>query len=219
MGAAWRVRTDHGRGQTIVLHPASPAQRHRHPAHGPRLQSDGDGRPHPLPPHARIQYPMGAGHRPCWHRHADRGGTAVADAGSEPPRLGARGLRAKGVGVEAAVWRHHHRPDAPHGRLGELGARILHHGRQALQGGGRDLRAAIRTGPDLPRQAPGELGPGAQERGERSGGGEPGTRRLHVAHLVSVQRRTHRWRSRHAHRHDTPRNHDGRRCVGSASGR
>ena len=45
----------------------------------------------------------------------------------------------------------------PHRRERRERARLLH--------GHRDLRAAVRAGPDLPRQAPGELGPGAQDRG------------------------------------------------------
>ena len=75
-----------------------------------------------------------------------------------------RELRRTRVGVEAGVRLHHHAPDAPPGRLGRLEARVLHDGRRAVEDGHRDLRAPVRRGPDLSRQAPRELGSGAASR-------------------------------------------------------
>ena len=53
-------------------------------------------------------------------------------------------------------------------------------------GGHRDLRAPVRRRPDLPRQAAGELGPGAEVGRLRPGGRERGGRRLAVAHPLSA---------------------------------
>ena len=41
------------REQERLLDPVAAAERHGHPAHGPRVQPDDHGRPHPLSPHAR----------------------------------------------------------------------------------------------------------------------------------------------------------------------
>ena len=64
--------------------------------------------------------------------------------------------------MEGAVRLDDHRADAPARRLVRLVARVLHDGREALARGHRDLRAALRAGPHLPRQAARELGPGAR---------------------------------------------------------
>ena len=94
-------------------------------------------------------------------------------------------------------------PDAPHGRHGGLEPRVLHDGRRPVAGRHADLRAAVRRRPDLPRQAPGQLGPGAQDRGERPRGRERGGRRLALAHRLPARRR-----QRHADRgHHPARDH------------
>ena len=68
------------------------------------------------------------------------------------------------------VWRgrpsrgHDHPPAPPAGRLAGLGARALHHGRRAVQGGRQGLRHAPQAEPDLSRQAAGQLGPQAAHR-------------------------------------------------------
>ena len=108
---------------------------------------------------AGLQHRLDSGHRPRRHCHPDRGGAPVARAKNQPPRPGPRSLHRQGVGVEREVRQHHHQPDAPHGRHRGLEPRVLHHGPQAVQNGDRNLCAALRAGPDLPRQAPGELGP------------------------------------------------------------
>jgi valyl-tRNA synthetase len=63
-----------------------------------------------------------------------------------PTTRGAQELRRQGVGVEGKERQHHHHADAPHGRQRGLEPRILHHGRQAVQGGDRDLRALYEQG-------------------------------------------------------------------------
>ena len=160
------------RGPARLCDPAPPTQCDRHAAHGPCVQPDHHGQPDPLPPHARCQHGLGAGHRPCWHRHTNRCGTPVARPAGQPPRPGSRSLRQEGVGVEREVGQHHHHPNAPHGRHRGLEPRILHDGPQAVQNRDRDFCAAVRARPDLPRQTFGELGPGTTKRSVGSGGGK-----------------------------------------------
>jgi valyl-tRNA synthetase len=62
--------------------------------------------------------------------------------------------------------------DAPARRLRGLVARALHHGRGPVRSRHRDLRPPARRGPDLPRQAAGQLGSGAADRDVRPGGGQ-----------------------------------------------
>jgi hypothetical protein len=69
---------------TVVRDPAATTQRDRHAAHGPCVQPDHHGQPDALPPHARAQHPLGAGHRPRRHRHPDRGGAPAAGPGHRP---------------------------------------------------------------------------------------------------------------------------------------
>ena len=86
--------------------------------------------------------------------------------------------------------------------------------------------------PDLPRQAAGELGPGAQDRDLRPRGGEPRGARPHVALQIPARgrrdlhlRRARRGRERHAgggarlhlDRHHPARDDAGRRRGGGAS--
>ncbi len=177
-------------GGPELCHPAAAAQRDRHAAHGPCVQPDHHGQPDPLPPHDGLQHRVDSRYRPRRHRHADRGGAPAAGKRHQPPRhgpdtrRGAQELRRQGVGVEGAIGQHHHLADAPHGRQRGLEPRILHHGREALGCGHRHLREAVRAGPDLPRQTPGELGPGADVRRVGPGGGKRGGRRPPVAHPV-----------------------------------
>ena len=219
MGAAglwqgWRPGDRHAPGRRPgVRHPAAAAQRHGHAAHGPRLQPDHHGQPNALPPHEGLQHGVGARHRPRRHRHADRGGAPVARPGHQPPRhgpharRGAQELRGQGVGVEGAVGQHHHHADAPHGRQRGLEPRVLHHGRQTVQGGDRNLRHALPAGPHLPRQAPGQLGPGAAKRRVRPGGGKRRGRRLALAHRLPPGQ----WRRATGGGHHPPRDPAGRR--------
>ena len=185
----WRARHGPGRCQpAIVLHSAASAQRYRHAAHGARVQPDHHGQPHALPPHVGAQHRLGAGHRPRRHCHTNRRRAPAARARREPPRPGPPRFREKSVGVEGKIGQHHHHANAPPGRQRGLEPRILHHGRQALQGRHRHLCEAVPAGPDLPRQAPGELGPGAAISRVRPGSGKRGERRLAVAHRLPAGR-------------------------------
>ena len=75
------------------------------------------------------------------------------------------------------VRRHHHPPAAPPGRLAGLGRERFTMDERLLEAVQRSLRAPVRRGPDLPRQAPGQLGPGAAHRHLRPRGGERGRKR------------------------------------------
>ena len=100
-------------------------------------------------------------------------------------------------------------------RIGDsvsLGARVLHDGREAVGGRHRNLRAALRRGPDLSRQAPGELGPGAEVGGIGPRGRERGRGRLPLAHPLPDGGRQRLCRRRD----DAPRD-DARRHRGDGS--
>src|SRR6218665_493168 len=73
MGASrlWRRRVSGQRrapgGRCGVLDTAAAPECDRHAAHGPCVQPDHHGQPDALPPHARLQHPVAARHRPCRH--------------------------------------------------------------------------------------------------------------------------------------------------------
>src|SRR6218665_408709 len=200
MGASrlWRRRVSGQRrapgGRCGVLDTAAAPECDRHAAHGPCVQPDHHGQPDALPPHARLQHPVAARHRPCRHCHANRGRAPVAGPGPPPPRPGphpgrsARMLCRQGLGVEATLGQHHHHADAPPGRQRGLEPRILHDGRQAIEGGHRHLRHAVRAGPDLPWQAPGQLGPPTAIGRVRPGGRKRRKRRLAMAYRLPAGR-------------------------------
>ena len=191
--AGYRGTGEPKEGEPVVLHPAAAAERDGHAAHGARVQPDHHGQPDALPPHARLQHAVGAGHRPCRHRHADRGGAPAAGAGPVAPRPGPQELRREGLGVEGKVRQHHHHARCAAWATAWTGrtstSRWTRTCRKVVTA---DLRAAVRAGPDLPRQAPGELGPGAEDRRERPGSGERRGGRLPLAHPLSAGRRQRR---------------------------
>ena len=202
-------------GRSAVLHRDTAAERDRQPAHGACLPGHGDGRAHPLPPHARRLHPLAAGRGPCRHRHADGGGAAARSRGPEPPRTGARGVRPAGLGVEGVLRRAYRGPVAQAGRVAGLLARLLHAGRSAQPGGTGSLRAAARRRPDLPRPEAGELGPRAANRPVRPGSRVQRGRRPPVASALPPCGR----RGRGGGGHDAPGNHAGRHRRGGASRR
>ena len=161
-----------GPGAEPFSHPAAAAERHRQPAHGPRLQPHADGHPRPLAPDARLRRALAARPRPCRHRHADgRRARAGARPATRPPRDGPRGLRRQGLGVEGALRRHHPRAVAPPRRqLRPVAERLHHVGRpgapargQLPRRGPQDLRRVLRPRADLPRQAARQLGPALRD--------------------------------------------------------
>ncbi len=165
-----------------------PPERHRHAAHGPRLQPHDHGCADPHAPHERFQHALAAGHGPRRHRHADRCRAPVAGARAIAPRHRPRRIHQTRVGVEGDVGQRHHRPDAAHRRHGGLEPRVLHDGRHAVGGRQRNLRAAVRRRFDLPRQAAGELGPGVDVGGVGPRGGKRRGRWFPLAHPLPARR-------------------------------
>ena len=117
--------------------------------------------------------------------------------------------------MEREIRLDHHRPDAPPGHVAGLAARILHDGRAALEGRHRRLRAPARAGPDLSRQAPGQLGSGAGHGRVGPGSGVGRRRRLDVVHQVSAGR----WQRLPDGRDHASGNDAGRRRRGRRSDR
>ena len=185
LGSQRLVRPE--RSRCPLLHHDPAPERHRDAAHGACLPAHPHGHPHPLPAHARCRRPVATGHRPCRHRHADGGRAPAERTGHQAHRADARGLHRARLAVEGAVRGQHRRTDAPPGRLGRLESRSLHDRPAAVARGDRGLRAPARGGPDLPRQAPGELGPGAAHRAVRPGGAVAGGGRPAVAPALSLR--------------------------------
>jgi hypothetical protein len=97
----------------------------------------------------------------------------------------ARCVRREGMGVEGILGRHDPAADAATRRLGRLEPDLFHDGRETVRRGGRDLRAVVRAGLDLPRQAPGQLGPEAADGRVGSRGRNRGGRRSPVGDPLS----------------------------------
>ena len=126
---------------------------------------------------ALIRYHRMRGYNTNWVIGTDHAGIAtqivverqLRSRGQDAPRSRPRRVRRARVGMEAAIRLDHHAPDAPPRRLGQLdlrrhrrpARRLLHDGRAHVARRGRGVRAPARGRPDLPRQAPGQLGPGA----------------------------------------------------------
>ena len=131
---------------------------------------------------------VAAGNGPRRHRDADRRRTPTRRARCLAPRPRPREVRRESVGVEGILGQHHHPPDAPSRHLAGLDARTLHDGRRPLEDRHRDLRPPAQGRPDLPRQAPRKLGPGAAHGRFRPRSGKRGRRRFHVAHPLPAGR-------------------------------
>ena len=120
------------------------------------------------------------GHDVLWQPGLDHAGIATqmvverelaAHRQRRPPRAGPRGLRRQGLGVEGAVRRHHPRAvQAPR--------RLASTSRATASPWTRGFHDAVlkvfvdfyERGPDLPRQAPGQLGPALRDRDLRPRG-------------------------------------------------
>jgi hypothetical protein len=202
----------------VVRDPAAATQCDRHAAHGPCVQPDHHGQPDALPPHARATTRSGC-RAPTTPASPPRSSSSAscrtrASAASRARRPGPQELRRAGVGMEGkeratpsprrcAAW-----------ATAWTGAANTSRWTTSCPRGDRNLRAAVRAGPDLPRQAPGQLGPGAQDRRERPGGGKRRGRRLPVAHPLPVRRRPadgRRRLQRPDRGHHPARDHAGRR--------
>ena len=141
------------------------------------------------PPHERAQDAVAARHRPRGHRDPDGGGAPAQRGRTDPPGSRPQRLRGAHLEVEGAVGQHHHQPDEADGGLRRLGPRALHHGRGAVRGGAGELRPPLRRRPDLPRQAPRQLGPGPADRGVGPGSRLRRRGRRAVAHPLSARGR------------------------------
>ncbi len=201
--------------QARLLHRHPPAERHRRAAHGPRGLRDPAGPACALEADERLQHPVAAGHRPRRHRHADGGGAQPQEErGEEPPRPRTRGVPQASVGVEGAVRRAHRRAAQGAGRVLRLGAAALHHGRGALPGGARGLRAAARGGAHLSGPAAHQLVPPLPHRAQRPRGGARGQERQSLAHRLPSE-----GLRREAGGRDHPPGDDARRHRGGGAPR
>ena len=68
---------------------------------------------------------------------------ATGEGRQEAARDGAREIHRARLGMEARVWRRDSRPDEAAGRVGRLGPRVLHHGRQSVARGAGSVRPAV----------------------------------------------------------------------------
>ena len=196
------------RGRAVRDHVAA-AQRHGVAAHRPRPRPQRAGRHHPPCAHAGLQRAVAAGHRSRRHRHAERRRAGAREGRTVAARPRPRGIRRAGVAVARRVGGDDPAPDAPAGRVVRL-APVGVHPRRALPAGrARDVRHAVRAGPDLPRPAvdqlvpPGHVGDLRHRGGPRRGDGRA---RLHP--LSGLGRWRRRRRCHHA-RGDDARRHRG----------
>ena len=105
---------------------------------------------------------VAAGHRPRRHRHADRGSSASwMRKASRATTSGREKFHRKGLGMEGYSGGTITRQMRRLGTSPDWTARAFHDGCRPQQGRHRNLRAPVQRRPDLPRQAPGQLGPGA----------------------------------------------------------
>ena len=102
---------------------------------------------------ALTRYHRMRGFNTLWVPGTDHAGIAtqivverqLQDQGISRHDLGRKNFVARVWEWKAAQRLDHHAADAPHGRQRELGARVLHDGREAVDRGHRDLRAAVRA--------------------------------------------------------------------------
>jgi hypothetical protein len=174
--------------RSALLHHDPAAERHRQPAHGARLQQHDHGRADPLPPHAR---------RPTlWQPGTDHAGIATQmvverqlEAEARPATTSAAMPSSSGSGSGRAS------PAAPSpascaaSARRSTGSTNASRWTRACPTRSRGLRPAVRGGPDLPRQAAGQLGPGAAHRRLRPRGDVRRRVRPHVAHALPAEQR------------------------------
>ena len=214
---AFKPKPSRPRAGQAVHHRHPAAQRHGRAAHGPCPEQHPPGRAHPLQAHAGLPRPVAARHRPCRHRHPERGGEDAGQGRRPPPGPGPREVRGQGVGMEERIRRSHREPAQAAGLLLRLVAPALHHGRGPLQGGARGVRAPVRGRPHLPRQPAHQLVPQAPDRPRRRGGGEQGDQGAFLVHQVSpgraagrVHHRVHHASGDHVRRRGRGRERRGR---------
>ena len=154
---------------------------------------------------ALIRYHRMNGRRTLWQPGTDHAGIATQMVVER--QINAEGLTRQDLGRDAFVeriWRwKEHSGSTITSQMRRMGASVdwtherFTHGRGAVGGGAGDLRPPLRGGPDLPRQAPRQLGPGPADRGLRPGGGLRGRGRIPLAHSATrgpTARAAWRWR-------------------------
>ena len=117
-----------------------------------------------------VRYHRMRGDNTLWQPGTDHAGIATQivverqlDAqGQVPPRPGAREVPRARLGVEGGIRLDHHPPDAPPGRLAATGQRERFTMDEGLSRAVTEVFVRLyERRPDLSRQAPGQLGPGA----------------------------------------------------------
>ncbi len=194
---------------------AAAAERDRRAAHGPRAERLDPGHADAAAPDARAQHALDLRHRPCVDRRARRDREAAAGGGDDPHRRRPRGVRRARLGVAARDRRHHHPAAEAAGLHARLRPRALHHGRGLRAGGDGDVRAALRQGPDLPRQPHRQLVPGLRLDRVRPGGAPRARRRRALRGALP----DHRHRPVPDRGHRAARDDPGRHGRGRAPGR
>ena len=173
-GHLFHAEPDPARG-LLDRHPA--AQRHRRPAHGPRPERHHPGRAHALPPHARRQRLLAAGHRPRRHRHPERGGEAAARRGPDAKKTSAATSSSGASGSGASSTAHHHRAAQAPGLRLRLRARALHPRRGLRARRRQGLRRPSTTRATSTGTIHGQLVPALRHGDQRPRGGATEERR------------------------------------------
>ena len=178
---------------------------------GHALPHDVRGRAHPPQADAGLQHALDARHRSRRHRDAGR---------RRAPAQGARASRAHDLGREAfveRVWKWKAREGGRileqlrvHGRLVRLVARALHDGRGPLARRARGVRAPLRGGAHLPRDAAHQLVRRVPDGAERPRGRERGERTASSSSSRTPSRAAARARGRDDAPRDDARRHGGR---------
>ncbi len=129
---------------------------------------------------ALTRYHRMRGRNTLWQPGTDHAGIATQMVverqlnreGTSRSRARPREVPRARVAMEGTLGQHDLAATAPPRRVGGLVARRVHDGPEAVARRGRGVRASAREGPDLPRQAPRELGPGAAHGALGSRGAE-----------------------------------------------
>ena len=133
---------------------------------------------------------LAPGHRPRRHRHPERGRAAARQGGQDPLRPRPRGVRGAGLGLRRRDRRRHPRAAPGHRRARPTGPGPTSPSTRGSRRAVREVvRAAVREGPDLPRQVHHQLVPPLPHRALQRGGGEGGDRRAALAPPLSARRR------------------------------
>ena len=183
-----RPRLLHGRSgpclrdSTRLFHRHPAPERDRRANHGPRSQQHHPGHPRPQGAHGRQGSLVAAGHRSCRYRHPERRREDPQEGrpNQAPRRPWPRGAGGQDLGMEGDLRRNYSQAVARARCLLRLDPHPLHYGPGVFPVRPEGVRGPLQEGPDLPRQAHGELVPGVPHGALRRGGRDEGTEGLHV---------------------------------------